>query len=288
MSVIAAYAKINLGLRILGKRSDGYHEIDTVFQTISLADQLSIELTPQDLRLEMIPAGGVFEQQNLAYRAAQMLFAHCGYQGGARIRIRKEIPLAAGLGGASSDAAATLIALNRLLNLKLDHHQLHQLALGLGSDVPFFLLGGLCHGQGRGERLEQLPPALLDRSIVLFKPRKPLTTAAVYREFDRMRSEGSVAPRHPDHSDLDPPFDCTNDLSAAAVQLCPEIRKYQGFLAEHVVDLGGLSGSGPTLYASFAERAAAESFARAATAQLGAWVSIVQPTAVAQRWIEES
>lgn len=285
MAQIAAYAKINLGLRVLSKRPDGYHEIETLFQSISLADELSIELTPHGVRVEMTPDGAVKEDENLVYQAIQTLFAQIGYRGGVHIRIKKVIPLASGLGGASSDAAATFVALNTLLDLKLDHDTLHSLALGLGSDVPFLLIGGLCRGRGRGELLERLPPAWTGRPIVLFKPVVSLSTALVYQTFDRLLEEKGIAPAHSADLDRDALFDRNNDLSEAAAQLCPEIRKYQSFLKAERVDLAGLSGSGPTSYAIFSERAAAESFARMATSQLGAWVRIVEATDFAQRWI---
>lgn len=284
MPLLASYAKINLGLRVLGKRPDGYHEIETVFQTISLADELRIEKAPHGLRVEMIPNGGVPEQGNLVYRAARALLDRTRPNSGVYICIEKSIPFAAGLGGASSNAAATLVALNALLDLKLEQSELQKLALELGSDLPFFLVGGLCRGRGRGERLERLPPALPDQQIVLFKPEGSLSTAAVYREFDRLtRMQPASAESWP--SPEEAPFDCTNDLSEAAARLYPEIRRYQDFLAAQRLSLGGLSGSGPTFYAIFSERDAAEAFARAASQLLGAWVRIVRAAEAPHRWI---
>jgi 4-diphosphocytidyl-2-C-methyl-D-erythritol kinase len=284
MSLIAAYAKINIGLRVLGKRPDGYHEIDTIFQTISLADELLIERTPHDLRVEMSPDGGLPERENLVYRAARALLDRTHPDSGLHIRIKKEIPFASGLGGASSDAAATLVALNAMLGLKLDQGELQELALQLGSDVPFFLVGGCCRGRGRGERLERLLPALSDQQIVLFKPEGFLSSAAVYRQFDHLPRVQPASVQSL-RSIQKGPFDCANDLSEAAVRLYPEIRRYQDYLAAQRVALGGLSGSGPTFYAIFAERYSAESFARAASEQLGAWVRIVRATDAPHRWI---
>lgn len=150
-----AYAKINLTLEVLGNREDGYHEVATILQAVSLADQLSFESAPT---LTLVgDDAGVAAEQNLIIRAARLLQQETGTAQGARITAQKEIPLAAGLGGGSSDAAVTLLALNELWHCKLTVERLAALAAQLGSDVPFFLIGGTALGTGRGEQITSLP-----------------------------------------------------------------------------------------------------------------------------------
>jgi 4-diphosphocytidyl-2-C-methyl-D-erythritol kinase len=154
---LRAPAKINLGLEILGRRPDGYHEIRTILQAISLWDELTFE-PADELTLEcdrdLGPAEG-----NLVLRAARLLRDSGAASAGARVRLKKAIPVAAGLGGGSADAAATLIGLNRLWGLGLTTEALARLATALGSDAPYFLRGGAQLATGRGERLESLPAA---------------------------------------------------------------------------------------------------------------------------------
>ena len=151
-----AYAKINLSLEVTGKRGDGYHEIKTVLHTIDLADRLTF--TPSEgtsLECDMPSLSG---EDNLALRTCRLMREHTGYEGGAAITLRKGIPVAAGLGGGSSDSAAAFRALNALWETKLSGGTLAELALRLGSDIPFFLNGACALAQGRGERLTPLPP----------------------------------------------------------------------------------------------------------------------------------
>ncbi|MSQ14784.1 MAG: 4-(cytidine 5'-diphospho)-2-C-methyl-D-erythritol kinase, partial [Dehalococcoidia bacterium] len=149
-----AYAKINLTLEVLSDREDGYHEITTILQTISLHDQLTVEPAP-DIQLTCaLPE--LAGESNLGYKAALLLKETTGYKGGARISLQKYIPAAAGLGGGSSDAAATLRGLNELWGLGLTMEELMPLAAQLGSDVPFFLYGGTALATGRGEKINPL------------------------------------------------------------------------------------------------------------------------------------
>ncbi len=177
---LTAPAKVNLTLEVLGRRDDGYHEIRSIIQTVSLCDRLSFELS----------AGLCYScdtpfwrhEQSLVPRAANLMKEESGYQGGAMIEIVKRIPFAAGLGGDSSDAAAALLGLNELWHLKIPPGRLVELAAKLGSDVPFFLTGGTALVQGRGELVSPLPsPAR--RWLVLLMPAvdlPPSKTAALY------------------------------------------------------------------------------------------------------------
>jgi 4-diphosphocytidyl-2-C-methyl-D-erythritol kinase len=179
--MLRAYAKINLGLRITGKRADGYHDLDTCFLQISLADRLFFEKLGE-ARLEFtcnwpeLPAN----HKNLCVRAYDLITRKAGSRSGLRLHLQKRIPFGSGLGGGSSDAAVTLMAVNRLHDLGLPKKDLHEFALQLGSDVPFFLEGGLCRGQGRGEILSpkpEIPPVW----VLLATPGISVSTASVYK-----------------------------------------------------------------------------------------------------------
>ena len=187
--VLSAAAKINLALEVLGKRDDGYHEVATVMQAVDLCDRLVIE-DAEGLELRVsapdIPSDG----SNLAARAARALQEAAGLERGARITLAKRIPAAAGLGGGSADAAATLVGLSRLWGLRWPVARLAELAATLGTDVPFFLHGGAARGTGRGERIESVGGAAL--ALVLVHPGVGTSTSAIYRGVTpAMYSDGS-------------------------------------------------------------------------------------------------
>ena len=151
-----AYAKVNLTLEVLGRRDDGYHDVATVLQTVSLYDRLTFA-PDSEIRVEC-SISALSNPDNLAWRAAVALKEATGYAGGARITIEKGIPEAMGLGGGSSDAAATLVALNRLWGLGLTAADLEDVGRNLGADVPFLVGGGTAMGTGKGDYLKRLPP----------------------------------------------------------------------------------------------------------------------------------
>lgn len=174
-----AYAKINLGLDVLGRRDDGYHDIATVLHTISLHDAITLREDGDGLQVQAddpaIPTG----PDSLVYRAAALLREAYGITRPLQVEIRKRIPVAAGLGGGSADAAVTLIGLCQMWKLRLDGRELRTLAAQLGADVPFFLQGGAAVARGRGERLQALRP-LPATWVVLARPRVPVLTAWAY------------------------------------------------------------------------------------------------------------
>lgn len=176
--VLRTSAKVNLALEVLGKRSDGYHEIATVLQAVDLFDRLKVEAA-DTLSLQTDDPGLPTDDDNLVMRAARLLQKASGVQAGARIRLEKRIPVAAGLGGGSSDAAATLSGLSRLWALRWPRARLQELAVELGMDVPFFLGPGRAVARGRGERIEALPGGG-GYALVLVNPRTPLSTREVY------------------------------------------------------------------------------------------------------------
>ena len=151
-----AYAKINLSLEVTGKRDDGYHEIKTVLHTIDLADRLAFRPTERTSLECNQPS--LEEEHNLVLRTCRLIQEYTGHQGGAAISLHKNIPIAAGLGGGSSNSAATFKALNELWGTNLEGSTLEDLALQLGSDIPFFLNGACALAQGKGEKLSPLPP----------------------------------------------------------------------------------------------------------------------------------
>jgi len=174
---LRAHAKINLTLDVLGRRADGYHEVRSVMQTIALADHLEIT-TAARLSLDAQPAW-LANEHNLVMRAARELQRYSGYRGGARIVLRKHIPVSAGLGGGSSDAAATLRGLVALWGLHVPHATLVDIAATIGSDVPYFLWGGTALVAGRGEQVQPLSP-LAPLDLVLVKPPEGVSTARVF------------------------------------------------------------------------------------------------------------
>lgn len=171
-------AKVNLALEVLGKRSDGYHELSTVMQAVDLFDRLTVERA-ETITLETSDAALPTDDRNLVVRAARLLREASGVQAGARIVLDKRIPVAAGLGGGSSDAAATLWGLNRLWGLRWRRERLMALAVRLGMDVPFFLGPGRAVGTGRGEVLKPVP-GVGGYAMVLVNPGVPLSTQEVY------------------------------------------------------------------------------------------------------------
>lgn len=175
--VLETAAKVNLTLEVLGKRADGYHEIATVMQAVGLSDRLVLE-EADDVELRVSAPDVPADDGNLVVRAARALRAAAGTSRGARLALDKRIPVAAGLGGGSADAAATLVGLNRLWRLGWPLGRLAEVAVTLGMDVPFFLRGGAALGTGRGEVLTPLATGSL--ALVLVQPRSAASTAAIY------------------------------------------------------------------------------------------------------------
>ena len=180
-----AYAKVNLTLAVGEKRPDGYHEVVSVMQRISLCDTLTAEQTREGITLTCsdpaLPSG----EENLAHRAASLFFRETRIAGGAALTLEKRIPSQAGLGGGSSDAASALLALRKLYAPALPDTELETMAAALGSDVPFFIRGGTQLATGRGEVLSPLPP-LTDGWFVIVKPTESFSTPSMYRRLDEL------------------------------------------------------------------------------------------------------
>ncbi len=188
---VAALAKINLTLEVLGRRPDGYHDLRSVVVPLALADRVELQPAPDDtLTLEVVSAGVPISgigpcERNLAWRAAQLLRAHCQIRAGVALRVLKRIPLGGGLGGGSADAAAVLVGLARLWKLELGPAELAELGAGLGSDVPAQVLGRAVLMEGRGERVTPLDGLTVAGAagfhVVLANPGTSVSTADVYR-----------------------------------------------------------------------------------------------------------
>lgn len=178
---LRANAKINLTLDVLGKREDGYHLIDSVFQSISLCDTVTVDKS--DVILVDCTDSDICQEANIAYKATKKFFEYTGVSGGAKITIEKQIPLAAGLGGGSADAAAVIVALNKIYNTKLSQQQLCEIGLTVGADVPFCIVGGTARVGGIGEKMQAITD-MPDCAILLIKHGKKLSTADMYRQVD--------------------------------------------------------------------------------------------------------
>ena len=247
--VLRAAAKVNLTLEVLGKRADGYHEIATVMQAVDLSDRITLDVA-DDLELRSSSGDVPTDSRNLALRAAVALKEAAGAPGGVRIVLDKRIPVAAGLGGGSSDAAAVLIGLNRLWRLRWPHARLDELAATLGSDVPFFLRGGAALATGRGEQVKPLRGRSI--ALVLVNPKFPASTAEMYgRLTPAMYSDGDATKRLAGslgRSSARVAASLYNGMEAAATGVFPQIDQMRAALLAAGA-LGALmSGSGPTVF----------------------------------------
>lgn len=258
---VPSLAKINLGLEVLGVRQDGYHELRTIFQTIELQDDIVLRPTPSAIRVTCNHPGVPLDETNLAVRAATLLRQSAGVQQGVEIAITKRIPVAGGLGGGSSNAAAVLMGLDRMWKLGLGRSGLHNLACRLGADVPYFLLGGTALGLARGDEVYPLQTQVRAH-IVLIDPERPVSTAAVFRRVDAgltPRENSSTIFRFVSrHLEAATAFGILqNDLEAAALEEAPDLAEKVGrirrVLGAEGAKLAALSGSGGAFFGLFNE-----------------------------------
>jgi len=248
-----SFAKINLGLEVVGNRADGYHDIRTLFQTISLADELVFEPAPDGvLHLAGDDPSVAWDETNLVHRAARLLREKTGTDQGVRILVKKNVPAGRGLGGGSSNAAATLLGLNRMWGLGLDAPGLAGLARRLGADVPFFLHGGLCLGKDIGDRLTRLPDFAPLPCLLVFPP-FPISTASIYAGIaPALTSARKISKimrflKSGDFGLLE------NDLEHVIFRAHPELESWKRFFRERGAILSQVSGSGSAVYGLFAD-----------------------------------
>jgi 4-diphosphocytidyl-2-C-methyl-D-erythritol kinase len=258
MPSASAPAKLNLFLRVLAREESGYHGIETLFCRIGLADEIEVDRTDRagqvDLEVDGADLGP--PEENLAYRAARMVLEATGRRFGVRIRLGKKIPVAAGLGGGSSDGARTLDLVNQLAGNAVPRSELFHFAARLGADVPFFLSGaGLALGWGHGERLLRLP-SLPAAPVLLLVPPVPIRTAEAYRWVDEARQH--AGPRGGLALDLDAVSRWSdvarmagNDFESAVFGREPSVRAAFEALARTQPLLCRMTGSGSTLFAIY-------------------------------------
>jgi len=246
-----APAKINLFLRVLRKREDNYHDIASLMQKITLYDELNFSLRPQGIVLNCPDSGLPNTPDNLVFRAAQAIFNYVNYPSGVEITLTKKIPQAAGLGGGSSDAATTLMAINEICELNLNKTQLMKLGAKLGADVPFFIFGNTALAYGIGDKLKDLQN-LPKLNMVLINPAFPLSTKMVYENLNLRLTREKI------NYSIPPIFTLSNiiselhnDLESISLKMHPELHDLKQLLLCHGA-LGALmSGSGPTLFGIF-------------------------------------
>ena len=261
---VRAYAKINLTLDVLGYRADGYHDLATVMQTVDLYDTICLSAT-EDNRVQLVcTKPELSNDDNLAARAAHLVRQRLAIRQGVLIELHKRIPMAAGLGGGSSDAAAVLLALQQWWQLQISPSDLLDMASSLGSDVPFFLTGGLALCEGRGERVTALSsnwPRTM-RWLLLLKPVISVSTAAVFRNLpasdytDGIRSravcKALTAGQTPELEDLH------NCLERSVLETYQEVAHSRADLLQAGAPFVRLSGTGPTLFAPFPDLSLAQ------------------------------
>lgn len=250
--LVKAPAKINLSLDILGKRSDGYHEIEMVMTTIDLADRLELVLLEED-RIEVTSHSRYVpdDQRNLAYQAANLLKKKFQIQQGVRISIDKAIPVAAGLAGGSSDAAATLKGLNQIWGLHLSTDELAQIGSEIGSDVSFCVHGGTALAQGRGEKISPLPTPP-NCWVILAKPEIGVSTAEIYKNVNMKNivhpnTKGMIAALN-EQSYEGICNQLGNALEDVTLKMYPEVALIKEQMEKFGADAVLMSGSGPTVF----------------------------------------
>ena len=258
---VRAYAKVNLDLRVLGARTDGYHELRTVFQSVALHDTLLCVTRPGPFALRCRTSGVPLDESNLVWRAASVLWTAIGRAGSPAdiaISIRKQIPMQAGLGGGSADAAATLLALTRMWG-GVPLPIVRDVAGAVGADVPYFLSGGTALGLGRGEEIYPLVD-LPTHWVVIVQPPYGISTAEAYAWYDEDRTAGLREPREPQMLPVPWPTRAAqmiNDLEPPVVRRHPEIGTLKTVLREAGAVAAAMSGSGSAVFGLFRTQAAA-------------------------------
>lgn len=239
-------AKINLFLRIISKRSDGYHNLSSVFQTISLGDTLTIELHDQDELTctdPLLPTNA----SNLVLKATELFRRKTGLQQGFKIHLIKRIPTEAGLGGGSSNAATTLWACNQLTNSQLSLNTLKQWGAEIGSDISFFFSQGTAYCTGRGESVYHLP-ALAIRSLWIIKPQGGLSTPEVYRRLNFVNPVSERVIQRDLDTFLSGALPYFNDLEKPAFEMRPELAQLKNSLLQSGFEVVLMSGSGSSFF----------------------------------------
>lgn len=243
--IVSAPAKVNLVLRVGGRRADGYHELDSLVSPITLADELEIE--PSDRPgVRVCCSDG--RRDTLVTRSLNALLERAGGETGFDVTIQKRIPIGGGLGGGSSDAGSALVAANAISESPLNAEELRTIAISIGSDVPFFLQQGPAQMRGRGERIDPWP-RLPDAALLVANPGVELSTAAVYAAYRPSRPLPSTLPRPTSFDELAEILE--NDLTVVAEGLCPASRALRQRLSDAGAVATLLAGSGASVFGLF-------------------------------------
>ncbi len=260
---IKAMAKVNLGLDVLRRLENGYHEVKMVMQTVDLYDELTVvKEETKEITITSNAGELPLNEDNLIYKAAKLLFQKAGNEYGVSIHLNKNIPIAAGMAGGSTDAAATLLALNALFGFGYSKEELAEIGVKIGADVPYCIYGGTCLSEGIGEILTKLPDAP-DCYIVIAKPPIGVSTKYVY---ENLHIE--TVQEHPDMDGMveaiqkgslkDVTDKMGNVLETVTVKRYPEIAKMKQCLLDNGAENALMSGSGPTVFGIFTERKTAD------------------------------
>ena len=251
-----AYAKINLSLDVTGKRPDGYHDVRMVMQTVDIYDTLTFEKTAEGITIDVggspLPADG----DNLIYKAVKAITDKCGIMEGVSISLDKHIPIAAGMAGGSSDAAAALRGVNRLFGCGLSNEELRELGVKIGADVPYCVEGGTVLAEGIGEKLTPLSE-LPEYVLAVAKPERGVSTGNIYKSLDEIFDTIT-------HPDVDSMIDVINTsrgkglsgylgnvLEYVTIPLCPEVDEIKKLFRESGCEGTLMTGSGPTVFAFY-------------------------------------
>ncbi len=253
---LKARAKINLGLDVLGKRPDGYHDVRMVMQTVGIYDRLIIKRIPEeDIRIVSNLAFLPLNENNLIYKAVRMLKEEYGFKGGVEVDLNKFIPVAAGMAGGSTDAASTMFGINRLFNLNMSMDRMMELGVKLGADVPYCIMRGTALAEGIGEKLTRLTP-MPHCWLLVAKPPINVSTKLVYENLDM-----SEVVKHPDIDGIIAAIEAQdvagiaakmgNVLEQVTIPLYPVIDVIKQDMMEHGALNAMMSGSGPTVFGIF-------------------------------------
>ena len=278
--------KVNLLLNILGKRPDGFHELETLFHPVNLCDTISFERTAKGIALTCSDASLPVDSTNLVHRAAEKFLEAARISDGVKLHLEKKIPLAAGLGGGSGNAATTLLGLNELFGRPLASEKIDALAASLGSDVNFFLQNKPALATGRGEKVQSLEPfpAMQGAAFLLIHPGFGVSTAWAYQNLAQFPAALNGTPgraeklaarlQSGDLSAAAPEF--YNSLEAPVLKKYPLLALFQEFLCENGATIALMSGSGSTTFAIVKSASAAEALREKFLTKFGAnWTSVV-------------
>jgi len=280
--------KVNLLLNILRRRADGFHELETVMHPVAVHDRLTFERAPQGIQLTCSEPALPTDSRNLVHRAVALFLETAGIQDGVRLHLEKRVPLAAGLGGGSADAATTLLGLNELFRFPLSPDRLETLAASLGSDVPFFLQKGPALATGRGQKIRAVGPlkALAGAAFLLVHPGFGISTAWAYQQLTRFPAALHGTPGRAqrlvsllqDGTLEKAGREFYNSLEAPAFEKYPLLSLFRDFLIENGAAAALMSGSGSSTFAVMANKSSAEALAEKFQTKFGRtnWIAIAE------------